>query len=83
MAPWIASVRADNAIELRHRELHQNTLDYILPFHVSDWKLQLQMSIAQWKHMYVTKVREVGVLGQALPSTRRVCTARWKTRRPR
>lgn len=32
MAPWIASVGADNAIQLRHRELHQNTYWHITTF---------------------------------------------------
>lgn len=59
MAPWIASFRADNAIELRHRELHHNTYCAvcfdILAFHVSDWKLQLQIRIAQCNAMYLTE----------------------------
>jgi hypothetical protein len=61
MAPWIASVRADNAIELRHHELHHNTYYHTehTSFRVSDWKVQLQINIVQWNTMYLPEFREV------------------------
>ena len=71
MAPWIASVGADNAIELRHHELHHHTYWHTEPtsFRVSDWKLQLQINIAQWNTMYLPGFREAEMKCRELFST--------------
>jgi hypothetical protein len=65
MAPWIASVRADNAIELRHRELHQKT--YWHSMYLS--ACPNRMNIAQWNTMCLAEAREVGIVPGAI-STR-------------
>ena len=46
MAPWIASFRADNAIELRHRELHQDTYCAVLFRHTNFPCARLEAAIA-------------------------------------
>jgi len=48
MAPWIASFKADNAIELRHRELHNNTYCAVLFWHTNFPCVRLEAAIANW-----------------------------------